>query len=547
MEIFGRPLGAGRIVRRFRAARLEAAVEKTPRGLAVRGAVSGRPGRVEIVRVPVPSRFLLNSWQSWGPMQPASPGDTFPELEAVFQTSPFGFSPLLGELKSRLWSDYFIAWDGGMLGFLASRIGHPFFIVEGAELVGYLEYFDAEFHDPVPLEPLVILRGEPLEVLLDRYASLVKRENRIRINPWNPVGWCSWYQYFGRLAWSDVLENLETAKSDRKAFPFELFQVDDGYETDIGDWLSRKPGYPDAAGLAAAITARGFRAGIWTAPFSASETSELFARHPDWMVAEDGKPKFCHRSWGKTIHALDLTNPEVLEQIGSVFSGLKRSGFDYFKIDFLFGSAMPGRRRDRATPIQAYRLGLKAIREAVGGSFVLGCGAPLLPSAGLVDGMRVGEDTAPHWKTRPSAFQGPNACFALENALMRQFMHGRFWLNDPDCLLLRSEDIDLSAKERELYALAAGALDNMVIVSDNLGLVADEGRGLLRRALSLRGGKAQVLGLLDGSVYRIVSRGGPAGDFTLAANLSDLPRNVNGAAVSPRSALFQTQHSRRPD
>jgi len=547
MEIFGRLLGAGRIVRRFRAARLEAAVEKTPRGLAVRGAVSGRPGRVEIVRVPVPSRFLINNWQSWGPMQPASPDDTFPELEALFQTGPFGFSPLLGELKSRVWSDYFIAWDGGMLGFLASRIGHPFFIVEGAELVGYLEYFDAEFPDPVPLEPLVILRGEPVEALLDRYASLVKRENRIRINPWNPVGWCSWYQYFGRLAWSDVLENLETAKSDRKAFPFELFQVDDGYETDIGDWMSGKPGYPDAAGLAAAITARGFRAGIWTAPFSASETSELFARHPDWMVAEGGKPKFCHRSWGKTIHALDLTNPEALEQIGSVFSGLKRAGFDYFKIDFLFGSAMPGRRRDRATPIQAYRLGLKAIREAVGGSFVLGCGAPLLPSAGLVDGMRIGEDTAPRWKTRPSAFQGPNAYFALKNALMRQFMHGRLWLNDPDCLLLRSEDIDLSAKERELYALAAGALDNMLIVSDNLGLVADEGRGLLGRALSLRGGKAQVLGLLDGDVYRIVSRGGPAGDFTLAANLSDLPRNVNGAAVSPRSALFQTQHSRRPD
>jgi len=48
------------------------------------------------------------------------------------------------------------------------------------------------------------------------------------------------------------------------------------------------------------------------------------------------------------------------------------------------------------TPIQAYREGLNVIRKAVGKSFILGCGAPLLPSAGLVDGMRIGEDTAPY-------------------------------------------------------------------------------------------------------------------------------------------------------
>jgi alpha-galactosidase len=538
VKLFGKPIRAGHSVRRLGKARLEIAVEKTAGGVIVRGTLSGRPGRVEVLRLPVPGTFLMNNWQSWGPTQKAAPSDTFPELEPIHVRNPYGFSPLLGELLAHVWSDYFIAWDGACLGFLTSKIAHPFFLVEGAELVGYLEYFDAEFDDPVPIEPLAILGGGGIEDLLDVYGSLVKKENRVRINPWNPVGWCSWYHYFGNLTWEDVVRNVETARRLKRAFPFEVFQVDDGYEQDIGDWLKAKPGYPALDGLAGAITRNGFRAGIWTAPFSAAETSDVFAKHPGWMVAEGGRPKFCHRSWNKAIHALDLTHPEVQAHIFGLFSELKKAGFEYFKIDFLFGSAMPGGRRKNMTPIQAYREGLRVIRRAVGPRFILGCGAPLLPSAGLVDGMRIGEDTAPFWKTRPSAFQGPNAYFALKNALLRQFMHRKFWINDPDCVLLRGREIELGRNERELYALACGALDNMIIDSDNLSLVEDEGKELFRRALGLRGGKSRVLGLLGDDVYTIKSRGGPAGDFALGVNLADETREIGGREVTPRSGAF---------
>ena len=538
MRLFGKPIRPGRFVRRLGGARIDVLVEKTGRGLIVRGTVSGRPGRVEVLRLPVPPAFLMNNWQSWGPTQKAAPSDSFPELEPIHATNPYGFSPFLGELLPRVWSDYFIAWDRAVLGFLTSRIAHPFFLVEGAELVGYAEYFDASFDVPVPLEPLAILRGASIEDLLDVYGSLVKKENRVRINPWNPIGWCSWYHYFGNLTWEDVVRNVEAARRLRAEFPFEVFQVDDGYERDIGDWMSAKPGYPALDGLARAITQNGFRAGIWTAPFSAAETSEVCAAHPGWMVSEGGRPKFCHRSWNRVIHALDLSNSEVLTHIHELFSALKAAGFDYFKIDFLFGSAMPGGRRKNMTPIQAYRQGLRAIRRAVGRSFILGCGAPLLPSAGLVDGMRIGEDTAPYWKTRPSAFQGPNAYYALKNALLRQFMHRKFWLNDPDCVLLRDREIELTRNERELYALACGALDNMIIDSDNLSLVGAEGKDLLRRALGLRGGTSRVLGLLGNDAYTIRSTGGPAGEIGLAVNLGDETREIGGKMVPARSGAI---------
>jgi alpha-galactosidase len=538
-QLLGKPVRVGRLARSLDKARIEAVVEKTVRGYILEGTVSGRPGRIEVFRTPSPPAFLLNNWQSWGPMERVTPSTRFPEVEAIVRDySPYLFSPLPDMLLRGPVSDYFTAWEDGLAGFLTSRVGHPFFTVEGGDLVGWVDYFDAEFETPVALEPLAVLSGVPVEDLLAAYGGLVKRKNRVRINPWNPVGWCSWYHYFGKLGWPDVLENLEAAARDREAFPFDVFQVDDGYETDIGDWMSSKSGYPDLPGLARAITRKKFMAGIWTAPFSAAATSELFARHPDWMVAEDGKPKPCFKGWAKTIYALDTTHPEAKSWLHETFSALEKAGFSYLKIDFLFAAAMPGTRRERVTPIQAYREGMRIIRRAAGTNFILACGAPLLPSAGLVDGMRIGEDTAPYWKTKPSGFQGPNAYFALKNALLRQFMHRAFWLNDPDCLLLRGRETELTRNERELYALSAGALDNMVIVSDKLQLLGREETGLLRRALGLRGGKSRVEGLLGNDAYLIRSKGGPAGRVALAVNLTDGEAVIAGTPVARRSGVF---------
>jgi len=540
-QLFGKPARSGRLVRRYPRARLEAVVDRDVRGYRVRGTVAGRPGRIEVFRGPAPPAFLLNNWQSWGPMERATPATRHPEIEAIVREySPYLFSPLPEELLRGPVSDYFVAWDGGLAGFLASHIAHPFFTVEGGEIVGWMDYFDAEFENPVPIEPLAVLAGGAAGDLLGRYGRLAGRAHRARINPWNPVGWCSWYHYFGQLGWADVLENLESAAGDRKSYPFDVFQVDDGYETEIGDWLSAKPGYPGLDGLARAITAKRFRAGIWAAPFSAAETSRLFAEHPDWMVSEEGRPKACYRGWGKTIYALDTTRPDVKAWLDGLFRTLGRAGFSYLKIDFLFAGAMPGTRWKKVTPIQAYREGLRVIRRAAGSGFVLGCGAPLLPSVGLVDGMRIGEDTAPCWKTKPSPFQGPNAYFALKNAVMRHFMHRTLWLNDPDCLLLRDRENGLTRNERELYALAAGALDNMIIDSDRLSFLGPAEKALFLKTLALRGGRVRVGGLMGEygeDLFLVEGTGGGSRRFRLALNLSDKGGVAEGRAVPPRTAL----------
>ena len=150
--------------------------------------------------------------------------------------------------------------------------------------------------------------------------------------------------------------------------------------------------------------------------------------------------------------------------------------------------------------------------------------------------MRIGEDTAPFWKRTSSGFQGPGAYFAIKNALLRQFMHRRLWINDPDCVLLRDRKTGLAGNERELYALTSGVLDNMIIVSDDLSLVDEAGKRVLERALSLRGRRSRVRGLFEDGGYLIRSTGGPGDDLSLAVNISDEAKNIRGMALAPRTA-----------
>ena len=536
MKIFGKEIAAGPAVYDDGRVRVEAVLEKIKGGYKLTGTVRGRAGRIEISRGPAPPEYLMNNWQSWGPMQKMAAGRRLGGIEErMANYSRYVFTPIPDVFLERPVSDYFVAWDGGLAGFLSSKIAHPYFVSHGGELAGFLEYFGTPLEDPVPLEPLILLEGNPVETLLEEYAIRAAAQNDACVNPRNPVGWSSWYQYFTELRPADVEKNLRLA---RRRFPFEVFQIDDGFEADIGDWLETKAGFGSLADLARLIKNHGFQAGIWTAPFSVSESSELFRRHPDWVVSDTGLAKFCYKNWEKNIFALDTTNPHAKNWLYEIFARLKKIGFDYFKIDFLFAAAMEGGRARRVSPVQAYREGLEVIKTAVGSSFILGCGAPLLPSIGFVDGMRVGEDTAPFWKPGMSPLQGPNAYIALKNPILRSFMHKKWWLNDPDCLLLRNRDIGLTPNERELYARTAGALDNMIIESDDLEMVDEWGRKLLEETIRLKGGHVRVRGLLGDDLYVIDSWGGPSGTFRYAANLADQLQRSGNHDIPPRTGVF---------
>ncbi|NOJ58897.1 glycoside hydrolase family 36 protein [Arthrobacter sp. 260] len=281
-----------------------------------------------------------------------------------------------------------------------------------------------------------------------------------------PTAWCSWYRYFEGVVEQDIIENLQAI--DRLALPVEVIQLDDGWEAGIGDWTPLHHKFSSLPGLAERIRGTGRRAGIWLAPFIASPTSELALNHPDWLMDEAGF------NWGHDFRGLDLTQPGLQDYLWTTFRGLRDDGFDYFKLDFLYGGALPGARHGEATAVDAYRSGLELIRDAVGpDSFLLGCGAPILPSVGLLDGMRVSPDTFhEHAQDAAGELRGAMGTTA------RAWQHGRFWVNDPDCLVARP-----TFALREEWAAVVDRWGGLRSSSDRIADLDQRGLELTRQVL----------------------------------------------------------------
>jgi alpha-galactosidase len=170
--------------------------------------------------------------------------------------------------------------------------------------------------------------------------------------------------------------------------------------------------------------------------------SAIAAEHPEWLVrTETGPPVLALHNWGQDTYPLDVTHPGAQDYLTSVFRQAIDIGIDFFKIDFVYAAALDGRRYDASlTSGQAYRHGLAHLRSVLGPEpYLLGCGAPLLPSVGMVDAMRVSADTAPLWAPEHGDMSLAGGQSAELSVHARSYQHGRHWVNDPDCLWLRPD------------------------------------------------------------------------------------------------------------
>lgn len=279
------------------------------------------------------------------------------------------------------------------------------------------------------------LTAESLDAALGHVGDLLAARLVTRPIQALPAGWCSWYTYWNAVTAQDVLDNLDVIVE--QDLGIEVVQVDDGYQHDIGDWLEGRPGFGDLDEVARRIADAGRTPGLWTAPFLVGVDSDLAAAHPDWLV--DGAVA-CERHWDQEIRVLDVTHPDAADHLVGVFAALRERGFRFHKIDFVYGGAMAGRRHEDVTPIEAYRRGLELVRAGAGDdAVILGCGAPLLPSIGLVDAMRISPDVMPAWEPDLADISQPGMRSALAAGRARAWMHGRLWVNDPDCVLVRPE------------------------------------------------------------------------------------------------------------
>jgi alpha-galactosidase len=348
---------------------------------------------------------------------------------------------------------------------------------------------------------------------LDPYLDAVAREHQMPA--WGeggkaiPVGWCSWYQFFQEVTAQDVRDNLATIRGFYKDIPIDLIQIDDGFQAQVGDWLDFSPDFPDGVTpLAAEIHEAGLVPGIWLAPFIVHPGSRLAREKRDWLLRNAwGVPVTAGFIWNKFTRALDLTHPEALDYVTEVVSTAAHDwGYSYLKLDFLYAAALPGRYRDPTrTRAQVLRDAMVHIREVVGSdTTLLGCGCPIGSGLGIVDAMRIGADVAPNWspryggisflfKNEPDFPAGQNA---LQNVITRAFMHEKWWVNDPDCLLVRA-DSDLSLHEVQTMATVIALSGGALLFSDHLPQVSPERIRLAKSLIPLIGQRPSIIDWFD--------------------------------------------------
>ncbi len=129
---------------------------------------------------------------------------------------------------------------------------------------------------------------------------------------------------------------------EAKKLGVELFLLDDGWfankyprnndKAGLGDWQENKAKLPNGISyLVKEAESRGIKFGIWIEPEMVNPKSELYEKHPDWILKLPNRKEDLSRNQ----LVLDLTNPKVQDFVFSVVDGImtKSPGVAFFKWD----------------------------------------------------------------------------------------------------------------------------------------------------------------------------------------------------------------------
>jgi alpha-galactosidase len=326
--------------------------------------------------------------------------------------------------------------------------------------------------------PVTVSTSSTMDEGLAAWADGYAAARRVRpIRP-APTAWCSWYHYFTDVTEADIVENLGAIND--LDLPIDVIQIDDGWQAGIGDWLTLSGRFASLPDLVGRIRDERRRAGIWVAPFLVGAASRVATEHPDWLIGGAAGPVAAGHNWDQDTYGLDVTHPGARQYLRDTFTMLREAGFDYYKIDFLYAGALDGTRHADVDALAAYRGGVELIRDVIGpDAYLLGCGAPILPSVGLFDAMRVSADIAPHYAPHDGDPAQPSQLGAAFSTVGRSFQHGRFWVNDPDCIVARPA-IERRAEWAEVVARYGG----LRAFSDRVADLDEWGLATTRRLLS---------------------------------------------------------------
>jgi hypothetical protein len=183
------------------------------------------------------------------------------------------------------------------------------------------------------LLPLRLMIRQDLEESLNTAAAIIGKAMKARQVMPPAYFWCSWYYSYQNFDQAQLEENLEGMRKTGLINELQYVQIDAGYFSSPGDWLIFNERYPKGLkGAFDTIKSFGLRPGIWVAPFMVGNRSELYKKHPDWLLRQSDGSFLCPwqwynepKPWGyqdEEYYVLDTSHPEAMEYLGSVFRTL---------------------------------------------------------------------------------------------------------------------------------------------------------------------------------------------------------------------------------
>ncbi len=460
-------------------------------------------------------RFFSNGYESWSTSREYAKDDIQqgipkyvgmnPIKYAVGVSSDVFFVPQERE-KGHFHSHYYTyiknvndSSEIFFLGSLSERSGYTYFCADmiNDRLSINKDVEGAVISDEYDLINVCLLRGGFDEVF-DKYFELM---NVPKPRYDHFAGYTSWYNYFQQINEDIIIRDLNSL--DRVKDSVNVFQIDDGYETFVGDWLDPNPKkFPKGLKyIADSIHEKGYKAGIWLAPFSVQIKSRTYKEHPDWIVRHNNIPVVGVYSWGGA-YTLDIYNEEARNYIKHFFDViLNEYGFDMVKLDFLYSECMIPRNGKSRGQIECEALDF--LRECVGDKIFLGCGVPLGPAFGKIDACRVTCDVSMFYENKlfpifplnselpnkiasinPINSELPSAKNSINNTLFRRQLNGRVWLNDPDVFYLRYSNLSFNMDQKILLGTVNHIFGDVLFVSDNMDEYKDRDIEAVRKFYS---------------------------------------------------------------
>lgn len=441
-------------------------------------------------------RIFVNGYQSWTDSMEYFTDGKMSELKGSvrrFIKSPMGKKIGLSKSGDTLFWKYpkksgvFYGWSYGyvrrgnridIFGSLDERCGYTAvtFDCTANAVVITKELQGVVFESEKKLLAFATVSGE-YDAAFDEYfdkMNVKSRENKKR------VGYTSWYNYYSNISEEIINRDLDSiANQDTR---FDCFQIDDGYQRAIGDWLiADNKKFPNGMKVIAdSIHAHGMLAGLWLAPFAATSKSLLFQDHPDWFIKDkNGKPYNTGPNWGG-FYSLDVYNPQARDYLRHVFDVvLNEWGYDLVKLDFLYGACvLPMYNKTRG---EIMCDAMDFIRECCKDKLILGCGVPLMPAFGKVDYCRIGADIDLAWKNKPNTIrEDVSTPHAVCNTVFRRHLDGRAWKNDPDVFMLRDNNMFMPLKKRKLLAKINSTFGSLLFISDDVREYDEEKKAALK-------------------------------------------------------------------